>query len=332
MSDELIYVGVDDGYRQTKIVTSEGQAVVVPSAVRSGFTLTTLREGEDAGVGGYETGGRQFTVDREIDGEDTRFDEYAVSDINRVMVNHAMQLAGLSGKRVALATGLPFESFYAAGTNEVNQKLIARKIENLQQEVRSLNGQPSPAIDRHRVTAQGLAAYVDYLTADNGMVREDLDPKAPVAVVDIGGRTTDSVTIYGGGKLDHTKSGTGNIGVADVYEKIAHALKRKFDVSHIRLAALELVCRERRVRLRGQTHDVNDIVTSAIQEVGEVIVREVQRRIGDAAEMESVLLVGGGAVLMRDVVAARYPHCKVPDAPEFANARGMMKFIRFIAD
>ena len=126
-NEEIIYVGVDDGFRATKIVTSTGFQLAVPSLARSGFALTSIGSDEDAGIGGYETDKRQFTVDSEIDGEDTRFDDYSLTEINRVLVNHVMQRAGLGGKRVALATGLPFQSFFIAGSSDANQELISRK-------------------------------------------------------------------------------------------------------------------------------------------------------------------------------------------------------------
>lgn len=331
MDKNIIYVGVDDGFRQTKIVTSTGIKLAIPSLARTGFSLTTIGDA-DAGTGGYESEGREFTVDSEIDGEDTRFDDYSLTEINRVLVNHVLQLAELGGRDIELATGLPFEKFFRPGSNEPNQDLISKKIQNLQIEVRPLNGKSIPNIVGQQVTAQGLAAYVDYLTTDKGEIRKGVDPSKPVAVLDIGGRTTDSVTIYGGGKLDHEVSGTGNIGISNVYDQIENELKRRFKVSKIRLVTLEHVARHRKIRLRGQDHDVHDLVEAAVREVGSQIIREVKRRIGDAAEMESVLLVGGGAALMGDLIREEYPHCHIPDEPEFANARGMLKYVQFMRD
>ncbi|KAG0189380.1 hypothetical protein DFQ28_003506 [Apophysomyces sp. BC1034] len=327
-NEDVIYVGNDDGFRQNKTVTSEGTKLSIPSLVRTGFTLTTIGDG-DAGAGGYETEGRQFTVDAEVDGEDTRFDDYALTEINRVLVNHALHMAGLSGKKIVLATGLPFQSFFRAGSNEPNQELIHSKIANLKIPVSAISGQAAPVIVEQQVTAQGLAAYVDYLTGANGEIRSNVDPSAPVAVVDIGGRTTDTVTVYGGGKLDHEASGTGNIGISNVFDHIANELKREFNVARIRVATLDQVARHRKIRLRGQEHNVGEIVDAAVQEVGQQILREVKRRIGDAGEMDTVVLVGGGAALMHDLIRNEYPHCQVPDDPEFANARGMLNWGRY---
>jgi plasmid segregation protein ParM len=77
-------------------------------------------------------------------------------------------------------------------------------------------------------------------------------------------------------------------------------------------------------------HNVGGIVDSAVKEIGAQILREAKRRIGDAAEMQSVILVGGGAALMRDVIAEAYPHVHVPENPEQANARGMRKYLQYM--
>lgn len=334
MSDqekEVVYAVVDDGFRQIKSLTSTGYAGSFASVARVGFTLSAMGQGnEDAGFGGYETNGRQFTVDPDVDGEDTRFDDYAISDINRVLVNHALQLAGLAGKQIVLGTGLPFQVYFN-GDNTVNEKLLGSKVENLSIPVKPLSGAEPPVIVKQMVFAQGLAACIDHVTDEQGNYRSDFDRSAPIAIVDIGGRTTDSVVLLGGEKVDHTVSGTGNVGISNVYDKIEADLRAEFNVARIRLVTIENAVRTRKIRFRGKEHDIGEFITKAVREVGPQIVREVQRRVGDAAEMSEVLLVGGGATLLEEVMREHYPHCVVPKDPEFANARGMLKFVRFNA-
>ncbi len=326
---DKIFAVVDDGFRQIKSLTSQGYQGSFASVARSGFTLSAMGQ-EEAGVGGYETNGRQFTVDQDLDGEDTRFDSYATSDINRVLVNHALQCAGLAGQKIVLGTGVPFQRYFN-DDNSVNQKLLAAKVENLQVEVKPLNGAEPPVIVSQMVFAQGLAACIDHVTDDKGNYRTDFDRGAPIAVVDIGGRTTDSVVLLGGEKVDHSASGTGNVGISDVYDRIAAELRAEFNVTRIRLSTIENAVRSGKIRFRGVEHDITHVMQSAVREVGPQIVREVQRRIGDAAEMSEVLLVGGGATLLSELMREQYPHCVVPKEPEFANARGMLKFIQFMA-
>lgn len=332
-ADDVVLAVVDDGFRQMKGLEGGGALVAHPSLAKAGFTLSLIGGGDgDSGLGGYQTSGREFTVDPQIDGEDTRFDDFSTSEINRVLVHHTLHMLGLSGKRVVLATGLPFQSFFVAGSSEPNQSLIDRKMDNLGQPVEPLGGLQPIQIIQQRVTAQGLVAYIDYIVDDNGSFKSDIELDAPVAVIDIGGRTTDCVTVYGGGKLDHAASGTGVVGISNVYDIIENELKRKFGASKIRLSTLEHVARHRNIRLRGQQHDVGDIVDAAVAEISQQIIRESKRRIGDAAEMQAVVLVGGGAALMSSCLKEAFPHLLVPERPEFSNARGMLKYLKMEID
>jgi len=101
-------------------------------------------------------------------------------------------------------------------------------------------------------------------------------------------------------------------------------------VQDVRLVMLEAMARTRKVRLRGQDHDVGDIIDRAVEEVGPQLLRAVERQIRDAAEMEQVVVVGGGASLMYPLIKDKYPHAVVADDPEFANARGMMKYVQHL--
>lgn len=327
-AQDIVGVAIDDGFRQIKIVTSEGFKTAIPSVARSGFSLSRL-DG-DAAAGGYETEGKRYTVDADIQGEDTRFDDYATSPINRVLIHHVMHLAGLAGRRVALCTGVPFQSYFHAGSNEKNDGLLEAKKASLDVPVATLNGKASVDIVRQDVAAQGFAAYVDYMTDDAGGFRANVRQGEAYAVVDIGGGTTDCVTVLRGGSgIDHRASGTANIGVGDVHDMIEGDLMKAFGSQRIRLSTLDRVAREKRIRWQGEDKDVSAIVDRAIDEVAQQVIRELKRRIGKAGEMDAVLLTGGGAVLMREPLMQAYPHCVVMEDPAFANARGMLKVLNF---
>lgn len=324
----VVGVAIDDGFRQTKIVTSEGFKASIPSVVAPGYSITSVDT--EATVGGYETEGKKYTVDSDIDGEDTRYDDYAISPINRVLVHHVMQMAGLAGRSVVLCTGVPFQNYFRSGSSEINDELVRAKVGNLSVPVTPLSGENPADVTRQHVTAQGLAAYIDYMTDDSGAFRSNVRRDSPYAVVDIGGRTTDVVTVLRGGEsLDHASSGTGTIGVSNVYDLIESQLMKQFDTQRLKLRTIDRVARQKQIRWRGKDHDVSAVVDHAVEEVAQQVIRELKRRIGDAGEMDAVLLTGGGALLMRDALLRAYPHCVLMDDPAYANARGMLKFITF---
>lgn len=324
-----ILVAVDDGFRQIKLVTADRRHAQL-SVARPGFTLGGAlgSAGGDAGAGAYRTQGRDFTVDPDIEGEDTRFDDYALSDINRVLVHHALYANGLSGRDVVLASGLPFGLYFRAGTTESNGDLLKRKMENLAIPVESMDGRKPPRIVGQFVGAQGLMAYIDYALDDANNWREGMDPSAPVVVVDVGGRTTDTATIIRGSTVDHAASGTINVGVTHVLDHLRSLIMARFDVAGVRPSRLETFLRSGKVQLRGEWHDISAEREQAVDLVLQQVRRELQRRVGDAADMQAVLLVGGGAALLASGLKTGYRHLVVPEDPEFANARGMLKTLR----
>lgn len=321
-----VHVAIDDGFGQIKLLGSDGQRRAQISVARPGFTLGDAMDGRGRESGAYETGGRQWTVDPDVEGEDTRYDGYDVSDINRVLVHHALYSAGYGGVSVRLATGLPFSSYYQVGTATSDQARIRAKMTHLAMSVESMDGAAAPVIAEQQVYPQGVMAFLDHVLDDALQWRAGFDPSAPAVVVDIGGRTTDTATVVRGSTIDHAASGTATIGVAAVHDDVLAGIKARFGLSGgIRRARLDRCVRERVVNLRGQPHDIGEIIDAAVEKVADAVVREVGRRVGDAAEMQTVLLVGGGASLFAPALRRRYPHLQVAQDPEFANARGMLK-------
>ena len=86
-------VGLDDGYAYTKVALPDGRLVAVPSRARMG----------PAGVTWIRDENRKFSSTKPVavysvgavDGEPTQFDEYPGSALNRVIVQHALQQAGI---------------------------------------------------------------------------------------------------------------------------------------------------------------------------------------------------------------------------------------------
>lgn len=325
MDESVIYVGLDDGYAATKLVASNGVQLRVPSRARAGAHGVSSVMGGASETMAYSTEGQRFTVGGMIEGEATRFDDYPVSPLNRVIVHHALQAAGLGGLPVHLVTGLPVAAFFTAG--EVNRPLITAKQENLAKPVQAMSGEPMARLVGQSVYAEGVCAFIDYVVSDAGDTVADMH--ALVAVVDIGGRTTDCVTVSGG-DIDHAKTGTGYIGVLDVIEMAAAQLCRQFEVETLSDGAVEAAVRTGRMRIYGRDHDVTGLIAGVIEEVGARIYREIMRQIGRAHEVDTVLFVGGGALLFADLLG-RFRNGQMAPSPEFANARGMLKYARFVA-
>lgn len=320
-TSNLLLAGVDDGYAETKVV-SKGDKVRIASLARAGlFGLSSM--GSDDKVGGsYESEGRKFTVSEKIEGEETRFGDFPISDLNRVIIHHALRLAGMGGKKIRLATGLQVSNYFK--NDERNEELIKLKQESLLKEVKALDGGPCAEIVDHIVLPEAVASWFDYAFDDKG---NQIEMEGPCGVIDVGGKTTDCVTVLEGHQIDHARSGTGEVGVMDIYESIASKLRAQFGDGIISRKVLDQAVRTGTVKRFGKPQNIKPIVTAATEEITERVLTEAKRHFGNGAHLDAILFVGGGAAFMTRLTAY-FPNAKVQPEPEFANARGMYKYMR----
>ena len=104
-------VGLDDGYAFTKLALPDGRLVAIPSRARLGRANVTWLDNAEQRIFEYETEDQSFAVG-EVDGEPTYFDAYPFSGLNRAIVQHGLQQAGLAAHSVHAVSGLPVSSFY----------------------------------------------------------------------------------------------------------------------------------------------------------------------------------------------------------------------------
>lgn len=322
-------VAIDDGYAQIK---RYGQAPdgtidrdVNRSSVRSGRNGIGSVSG-DGFVGLYDTEVGAFTVSEDIEAENTQFDGFHTSAMNRVLVTHSLVSAGVyDGQSIKLITGLPVADYFRNGFKD--DEKIELKIKNLQKPVTLLSGGNIPQITEVVVGCQAIAAWYDYALDDNLDVRNEVDGE--IAIIDIGGRTTDIATVIGGKSVDHRRSGTANIGVLDVYKDVNREISNRFDLrSELPIKLVDQAVRTGRIKLWKKIEDVNDIVQAVIAEYQDKIAREVERQINSGATMNAVVFVGGGSALFSNI-AAEFPNGEIIEDPEFSNARGLFKFARY---
>lgn len=325
--DEIV-VGVDDGFAMTKVVVMQGGKIIkrlmLPSRARSGIQGTTIIGGPDDESGieaRYETDGVTFTVANLPDSESARFDEYPFSGMNRAIITHALRVARLGGKKVRIATGLPLSTYYKG--DEPDQAVIDRKISSVAIPVRPMDDSPVANVESHQVFPEGLAAWIDFFVDHNGKITGNLEES--IGIIDIGGRTTDIAVVLPGRQIDHARCGSADLGVLNVIEEVAIALKKEHKVT-LGADKIEPALRTGTVKLWGKDVDIKPLIDQAVTGVLSAVMREVNRRLGSAVDLDRILLVGGGAYVFAKV-AQQYPNITIPEEPEYANARGFAKYL-----
>lgn len=325
---ETPVLGLDDGYAQTKLFggpVGSPVKLLIPSSIRPGlFGLSSM--GGGGGVSAYRTEeGEEFTVSSVVAAEATTFESYHLSTMNRVLVAHALMEAGFGGCQVDVMVGLPVSDFFLDGRK--NEDRIARKIANLRRGVKALSGNPVAVLRNIRVGSQAISAFVDWMLEDDLTPKRDMPER--VAVVDVGGFTTDIAVILHGERVDQSRTGTTRIGMLDVYEMIASGLRTRFGMQdRLPVDLLAQALRTRVIRLWGREERLDNLVEHALVQYRSRVVREIERKLGRGADLDAILFVGGGASVLGDMRDA-FPNAVLIADPEFANARGLWKYARY---
>lgn len=327
-SKKPVFVGVDDGHYSIKLIGEGGKMITIPSRGKQGRHVITTGESDE---GFYETDGEQYTVNQYLtEADDTRFNDYPKSGLNRALVHHALKLAGFDGANVSIATGLPVSHYYLA-SGEKNKALIEAKMASLQKPVSSATG--TATITHNIVTTEAIAAYFDQLMDMDGQPSDDYAElrESMVGVIDVGGRTTDCAVVYPGGQsVDAARSGSNNSGVLKLNAAVESKLRTQFDLDNVTTRLIESAIRTGTVKIAGQQHDVSDLVLAEKEKLANEIMSGVRTKIGSGKDLDFVLFVGGGAIVLRDQLAKHFPNARFPEHPEFANARGMYKIAKYI--
>ena len=309
--EQVVQLGLDDGYAYTKIALPDGRLVAIPSRARIGQSGVTWIREEQQRIFEYETAGTIYSVGA-VDGEPTRFDGYPTSGLNSVLVQHALQQAkAIQKKRDSLKVSVKPVSLLGQSRKPLLQASVAF----------------------HEVIPEALAAWYDYVivTLEDGVTLDADRLSAPVAIVDIGGRTTDYVVVQNQGVV-HGSSGSLTRGMLNVQTQVANGIQEQFDLDSLgeqRLAqAVETHC----LRLHGKDHDVSALVCAAKRELVERLYSETRRQLGLGAELDSILFVGGGSAALATDIANWFPNQQIADHAAFANARGMLKYLQFVCD
>ena len=326
-----IPVGLDDGYAFTKVALPDGRLIAIPSRARVGKSgVTWIHDGRQR-IFEYETEGAVYSVGT-VDGAPTHFEGYPISGLNRVIVQHALQEAGLAGRSIHMISGLPVSAFYKKN-GEQRRYAIEKKRLSLKQAVQPKMERLPAAIAFVDVIPEALAAWYDYVivTKKDEAILDEARLSVPIAIVDIGGRTTDYVVVREQGVI-HASSGSLQGGMLDVKQHVANGIQERFDLENVGEQLVSLAVERGVVRLHGKDYDVADLVATAKQELVERLYAETRRQLGLGVELDRVLFVGGGTVALIDHIADWFPNQAIAEHPAFANARGMLKYLQYVCE
>jgi plasmid segregation protein ParM len=327
-AQDAIFIGVDDGFYETKVAIGEDDCFSVPSRAKSGEDRQISITGSTKPtIFTYDTPDGPFSTGALRAHDSTAFDTYPFSTMNRVLVMHALREAGVpEGANISICTGLPIKRFYLGAA--MDQQCIKKKRDNLLlNDVRTRDGFELPVVKNHTVVAEGIAAWLNLVLQRNkdGILEKDSETvEKRICFIDIGGRTTD-VAVIQNGILDAERSITVELGMLSVGEIVREKIVETYKIEPTSLQ-LESATTEGSITIWGEEHSTNDICQAAKKTVASSIEAVVRKTIGSAADIDRVRFVGGSVAALGDLVNDWFPHQEISENPSFENALGMRKF------
>lgn len=344
MSKNPILVAIDGGSGNIAIrFNKDGKTIsqISPALVRAGNLQTGAVESGTSWVTLGASGQQEtYSVIKSGDNTVNTCDPaYQTSAAHRVLVVNALAAAGLGGQDVIIADTLPADQFYA-GDGKIDSARIQAKKDSLMMPVSNYTGAIlPPRIVDVKVYPEAVPAYYSAYFLPDGNVNPIFDAIRTAIVVDVGRFTCDIAVINSDYQVVHRR--TSEKGVHIMLQRL-HVLIQENqaalgikEAKEISLGAMDDIVRQGYIGSRieafaSRRKDVRHLIAQAASELAEIIREEVRQAHRNLADVDVMLVVGGGA----NYIGGNLPHLEdytanwespviIPEEPEYAIVRGV---------
>ncbi|MEA3339427.1 MAG: ParM/StbA family protein [Chloroflexota bacterium] len=316
-------IAVDIGYGYTKGVGPDGLRFSFPSVVGTAEEIhfaTDLIHGEEEhaiqyGGQSFFYGGQALLQSRM---QSTIFDRSRVHDQTYKMLFVAAlveMFRAAENERVKVITGLPVEFF---GDRE-------QVIKSFEGVYRVKTGSSFKfTVESVFVAPQPFGSLFRELLNEQGKIADDDIEKGRVGVIDVGTYTTDFV-VSDGLRYIQRLSGSIRIGWNEVVSRVQQALG---DLHRLELMPHEVdrALQAGEVRVRGEPVSLEKLVEPAVADIQTAVIARARDLWGAGADLDTILVSGGGGPHLYDAIHDVYPHARLLDDAFWANAEGFYRF------
>ncbi|KVK87694.1 plasmid segregation protein ParM [Burkholderia ubonensis] len=225
---------------------------------------------------------------------------------------------------------LLFGAIHFAGVSHIERLVLGLPVHNMKKYAAELKerfageldfGAGRVKIDKVMVIPQPLGSLVLASSNRQGGFARDVEH----LVIDVGYFTTDWV--YASGfTMDDKRSGGMPGGASQIYQRIASLIARDQGDAVEDIERIDKALREQKpFFFYGTNIDLAPYLEQA-QPLISGVVKEIQNNVGRLANVQSIILAGGGAALYAVIIRRAFPRVviEVIDAPCYANVRGFL--------
>lgn len=238
---------------------------------------------------------------------------YSLSDPYLALVRGAIAYMDVP-KVDMLVLGLPVNTF------EQYQQALADRVAGEHEVPDAYGAYRKVHIAQVRVLPQPIGGLFDHAVRHNvyGRMRNQMN-----LLIDPGYYTLDWVTAQGV-KMINARSGAHAGGMSAILATMGEAISRKLGSQLTDYSAIDDAMRNgTNPRFYGREFDISEYVELAKAKARQFIA-VLANKVGNSADIDNIVLVGGGAQFFKDVVQEKFPNHNIVigDDPIYANVRG----------
>ena len=147
-----------------------------------------------------------------------------------------------------------------------------------------------------------------------------------LGVIDVGQHTTDYILVKNlKNNLDRA-AGSITTGVFTIIDGVRRRLMHSFGRNNITDSeAEECVRRTKLIKIGRHVVDVSAIVDTQMRNTAQTIIGAIKSRWAQEGEIDTVLLTGGGSILLKEYLSTFSDDAQLIAGAQIANARGYFK-------
>lgn len=318
-------VAIDIGYSHAKALSVDGRRVMFPSVVGEVQQMEMNLSGKDGYIQLNTNEGEWFIGDAALDQSvyQTRRQDrewtYA-PEYRALFMAVVSELTTASNATIDVITGLPVAYFAD------HQKLI-ESLKGLHTIKRGGRRNQKIQINEMICLPQGLASVLSEALDDKGNVKPGPVSQGTVGLLDIGGHTV-NVATFSEMRAISKQTISINAGMWGALSEIEKRINAAYPGQDLHGHEVIKVMKSGKIKHFGNERDVTGIVSDVLQPFTRRILAEASQVWGSAAKLDALLVSGGGAEAIGPAIAEQYPHARIVEAPQWANALGYLKFGR----
>lgn len=181
-----------------------------------------------------------------------------------------------------------------------------------------------------RVIPQPFGALLAASLDDHGRIRDQALATGAVGVIDVGGKTTNLLSVN---RLSEISKETASVSVGAW--DVARAVRTHLDTvcPNLDLEDHEVMnaVQARQAKYYGEPVDLTPVIDAALAPMTEKVIAEATQLWNGAAGLDTILVTGGGALLLGPELCNHFPHAQIVPEPLWANALGFWRFAQRLA-